>query len=154
MLTTEQEVNIKKLATMIRGVKVAMLTTQGPDGRLHSRPMATQEKEFDGTLWFFTNAGSEKAYEISEHAQVNLSYVSPEGHHYVSCSGRASLVRDPERMEELWSANYRAWFPRGLDDPDVVLLRVDVETAAHWDMISAAMVDMLEIERTTAPNGE
>ncbi len=49
MLTTEQEVNIKKLATMIRVIKVAMLTTLGPDGILRCRPMATQEAEFDGS---------------------------------------------------------------------------------------------------------
>ena len=113
MLTTEQEVNIRKLATMIRGVKVAMLTTTGPDRTLHSRPMATQEADFDGTLWFFTQAGSEKTSEIRQNPQVNASYVSAEEHHYVSLTGHASVIQDREKMQELWSPAYRAWFPQG-----------------------------------------
>jgi len=150
MPTTEQEVNMKRLATMIRGVRVAMLTTQGPHGKLHSRPMATQEAEFEGILWFFTKAGSEKIQEVREHAQVNVSYASPEEHHYVSFSGRASLVHDPEKMAELWNPGYRAWFPRGLDDPELALLRVDVETAEYWDMLSASMLILLDQEQVAA----
>jgi general stress protein 26 len=145
MLTTEQEVNMKRLATMIRGVKVAMLTTQGRDGSLHSRPMATQEVEFDRILWFFTAADSVKAAEIHAHPRVNLSYVSTQDHFYVSLSGRAELLRDEEKMKELWSPACRTWFPKGLDDPDLVLLRVDVELAEHWDMLSSAMVSLVEL---------
>jgi len=145
MLTTEQEVNIKKVASMIRGIKVAMLTTQGPDGALHSRPMATQDVEFDRILWFFTAGDSGKAAEIREHPRVNLSYVSTQDHFYVSLSGRAELVKDREKAEELWSPAYRAWFPKGLEDPDLTLLKVEVESAEHWDMLSSAMVRLVEL---------
>lgn len=151
MLTTEQEVNIRKLATMIRGVKVAMLTTSGLDRTLRSRPMATQEFDFDGTLWFFTQAGSEKTREIRLNPQVNASFVSAEDHRYVSLTGQASLVPDREKMQELWSPAYRAWFPQGLDDPELALLKVDVELAEYWDMLSSSMVNLLELDRTTMP---
>jgi general stress protein 26 len=142
MPTTEQEVNMKKLATMIRGIKIAMLTTVSPDGRLRSRPMATQEAEYDGTLWFFTQASSDKIGEILQFPQVNASYVSAGDHRYVSLSGRATLVQDAEKAKELWTPAHRAWFPLGLDDPELALLRVDVERAEYWDMLSAAMVEL------------
>ncbi len=151
MLTTEQEVNIRKLATMIRGIKVAMLTTTGPDGTLRSRPMASQEADFDGTLWFFTHASCEKTSEILQNPQVNASYVSTEEHHYVSLTGHASVVQDREKMQELWCPVYRAWFPRGLDDPELALLRVDVERAEYWDMLSSSMVNLLELDRAATP---
>ena len=52
--STKQE-KIEKVRDLIKGIKIAMLTTVNPtDGSLHSRPMATQEAEFDGDLWFFT----------------------------------------------------------------------------------------------------
>jgi len=142
MPTTEQEVNMRKLATMIRGIKVAMLTTVGPDGRLKSRPMATQEAEYEGTLWFFTNAGSEKIGEILQFPNVNASYVSVEDHRYVSLSGRAAVVRDAGKARELWTPAHRTWFPLGLEDPELALLRVDVERAEYWDMLSSAMVEL------------
>ena len=102
---------------MIRGLKIAMLTTSAPDGTLHSRPMATQEAEFDGVLWFFTKSGSGKVDEIRQDAEVNLSYASTEGHRYVSLSGRASLVRDADKIQELWNPSYRAGSPGGSTTP-------------------------------------
>ena len=44
-----------KLWDLIKTVEVAMMVTE--DGEyLRSRPMAVSQKEFDGTLWFFTHA--------------------------------------------------------------------------------------------------
>jgi len=142
MPTTEQEVNMKRLATMIRGISVAMLTSQGADGALRSRPMASPDAEFDGTLWFFTQAGTEKAIEIGQHPQVNVSYVFAAEHRYVSFSGRATLVDDRAKMQDLWAPAHRTWFPQGLDDPDLRLIRVDIERAEYWDMLSAAMAQL------------
>ena len=151
MRTTEQEINIRKLAAMIRGIGVAMLTTLGPDGILRSRPMVSQEADFDGTLWFFTKVSSGKTREIRQNPRVNASYVSTEEHHYVSLTGHARVVQDREKMQELWSPVYRAWFPQGLDDPELALLRVDVEQAEYWDMLSSSMVNLHEPDRATAP---
>ncbi|APW62258.1 pyridoxamine 5'-phosphate oxidase family protein [Paludisphaera borealis] len=139
---TAAAAGVRKVALMIRGVKVAMLTTTAPDGTLHSRPMATQEAEFDGALWFFTKSGSGKVDEILHDSEVNVSYAAPEDHRYVSVSGKAALVRDRDKIEELWSPVYRPWFAQGLDDPDVALLRVDVRKVAYWDMLAGGMVTM------------
>jgi general stress protein 26 len=131
---------IKRVAMMIRGIKVAMLTTVAPDGGLHSRPMATQEVEFDGSLWFFTKASSPKAHEIRDDAEVNLAYSSPEDHRYVSVSGRATIVRDPAKARELWNPSYRVWFAKGVEDPDLVLLRVEARIVQYWDMLTGGMM--------------
>ncbi|MDR3619411.1 MAG: pyridoxamine 5'-phosphate oxidase family protein [Paludisphaera borealis] len=139
---TAAAAGVRKVALMIRGVKIAMLTTTAPDGTLHSRPMATQEAEFDGALWFFTKSGSGKVDEILHDSEVNVSYAAPEDHRYVSVSGKAALVRDRDKIEELWSPAYRPWFAQGLDDPDLALLRVDVRKVAYWDMLAGGMVTM------------
>jgi len=136
------EEGILKVALMIRGIRVAMLTTTAPDGTLHSRPMATQEADFDGVLWFFTKAGSGKVDEILHDSEVNVSYAAPEDHRYLSLSGRASLVYDRAKIEELWSPAYRARFSKGIENPDLALLRVDVRSAAYWDMLTGGMVTM------------
>ena len=64
-----------------------MLTTVDEDGTLRSRPMGTQEIEFDGDLWFFTADPSGKSAEVREHQQVNVSYADPGSTRYVSVSG-------------------------------------------------------------------
>ncbi|AMV40627.1 pyridoxamine 5'-phosphate oxidase family protein [Planctomyces sp. SH-PL62] len=152
---TKPDTTIRQVAMMLRGIKVAMLTTEAPDGSLHSRPMATQEVEFDGTLWFFTKASSAKVDEIRRDAEVNVSYASPEDHRYVSLAGRASLVRDPEKLRELWTPSNRVWFAQGLDDPDLALLRVDVRIAQYWDMLAGGMTVLPSFESeavATAPD--
>lgn len=135
----ERAESIARLRELIRDIKIAMLTTVGPDGVPHSRPMATQQAEFDGAVWFFTGEDTAKASEVAEYPSVNLAYADPDNHRYVSMSGPATLVRDRAKAEQLWNPVYRAWFPQGLDDPNLVLLRIDVEQAEYWDPGSSRM---------------
>jgi general stress protein 26 len=144
------ENDIQKLATLIKGIKVAMLTTQETDGTLRSRPMATQAAEFDGTLWFFTQASSHKVDEIDREHNVNVSYADAGDNRYVSVSGRARLVRDRAKIDELWSPILKAWFPRGKDDPETALLRVDVEKAEYWDAPSSTIVKLVGFAKAMA----
>jgi general stress protein 26 len=141
--STGQE-SLRKLQKLIENVRVAMLTTVDRDGALRSRPMATQDVdvEFDGALWFYTEAGSDKVREIQAHPEVNLSYSDGKST-YVSVSGSAELVRDRHQMEELWNPSLEAWFPKGLDDPDIALLRVAVEKAEYWDAPDSKLVQTL-----------
>lgn len=138
----ERARDLEKLNEMIDGIRIAMLVTQMPDGTLRSRPMMTQHTETDGVLWFFTALSGHKTDEIESHHEVNLAYSDPDDNRYVSISGVASVVRDEERARELWSPLYRAWFPKGLDDPQLALLRVDVHHAEFWDAPSSTMVHL------------
>ncbi|GAB4523496.1 MAG: pyridoxamine 5'-phosphate oxidase family protein [Anaerolineae bacterium] len=125
--------NIEKLRDLIKDIDIAMLTTVDDDGSLRSRPMGTQETEFDGDLWFFTSVDTPKVDEIQAEHEVNVSYAKPGKNRYVSVSGTAVLVNDRAKMEELWSPIYKAYFPGGLDDPNLRLLKVDVRKAEYWD---------------------
>ena len=143
MVPTEQhQKHVAKLAKLIKGIKFAMLTTAMPDGTLRSRPMATQQMDFDGALWFFTYYSSGKVDEIRSDQHVNVSYADPSDNRYVSVSGRAMIIRDRKKSEELWTELHRAWFPKGLDDPNLALLRVDVNEAEYWDSPSSKVVQL------------
>ena len=48
--------NTAKLAELLKKFRIAVLTTVDSDGTLISRPMAVQEAEFDGDLWFLPSA--------------------------------------------------------------------------------------------------
>lgn len=140
---TDNNEDIKKLRELIKDIRFAMLTTAEEDGTLRSRPMATQQTEFDGDLWFFTSADTAKVDEIKQDRHVNVSYADPEKQKYVSVSGKAELVRDREKIEELWNPILKAWFPEGLDDPNLALLKVNVEQAEYWNSPSSAVVRLV-----------
>jgi general stress protein 26 len=142
--------DVKKLGELIKDIKFAMLTTVEPDGSLHSRPMATQEVDFDGDLWFFTGASTAKVDEVRHDQHVNVSYAEPGDNTFVSVSGKATVVRDRAKAKELWNPVYKAWFPKGLDDPDLALLKVSVEKAEFWDSPSSKVVQLLGFAKAIA----
>lgn len=121
----------EKVRELVKDTRIAMLTTVDASGRLVSRPMGVQDVEFDGDLWFFADESSAKVGEIAHDAHVNVSYSS--GSSWLSVSGKASLVRDRERIHDLWNPVAGAWFPEGPDTPSVVLVRVEADSAEYWD---------------------
>ena len=104
---------------------------------------ATQQVEFDGDLWFFAGASSAKANELRHDKRVNISYAKPDEQRYVSVSGTAGLARDTRKIKELWNPLLKAWFPQGLEDPDLALLKVNVEQAEYWDVPSSKLVTLV-----------
>jgi general stress protein 26 len=150
MQETTRDEAVAQLNELIKDICIAMLTTQTPEGTLRGRPMATQETPFDGVLWFFTSADSPKVDEIEDEHQVHLSYASPDDNRYVSVSGRATVVRDRAKSQELWTPAMKAWFPDGLNDPDLALLRVQVEGAEYWDSPSSTMVHIVGLVKAVS----
>lgn len=127
--TTEMQ----KLADLIGESQIAMLTTAESNGLLRSRPLVTLQLDSDGRLWFFISVTSAKTSEIAQHHQVNLSYSDPDKQDYVSVSGAAEIVRDRQKMRELWTPWVEPYFPKGVDDPDLALLCVQVAQAEYWN---------------------
>jgi len=141
--TPTREESIGKIADLIQDIRFAMLTTLSLEGHLHSRPMTLQEASFDGTLWFFTGLSSPLVAEVGAHSEVNLGLSDPDSQSYVSLCGSARVVDDPAKERELWKPALRAWFPRGLEDPDLTLLRIDIHHVQYWDSPEAKVVQLL-----------
>ncbi len=126
--TSDQQAKVHDL---IRTTRLAMLTSVGPDGRLVSKPMATQDVEFDGDVWFIAERASEKVRNIEARPEVNVAY--SDNSSWVSLSGTASVVDDHARLEELWNTFTDAWMEGGPENPNNVLIKVDAHSAEYWD---------------------
>ena len=122
-----------KFRELTEGIHVAMLTTRRVDGLLHSRPMGTREIDADGILWFFTSDDSGKVHEIYHDQMVNVSYLKSSDQVYVSVAGKASLSRDRAKIRELWTPALKAWFTEGVDDPNLALIRVEIQAIDYWE---------------------
>ena len=137
----EQRETVKQL---VKDARIAMLTTMTGDGRHVSRPMALQDVEFDGDLWFFTYSDSDLVSQVTANPQVNVSFSDAKQHAWVSIAGAASRVDDRAKAEELWNPLLKAWFPDGLETPNLTLLKVHGETAEYWESAhSSRVVTML-----------
>ena len=129
----------QKLWSMMKGIGFAMLTTE-IGGHLRARPMVAAQDSFDGTMWFFTRAGSHKVTEVESENQVGITYADAGKQDYVSLSGTARLLRDKAAIAAHWSEAMRTWFPKGVDDPDAAILQVTVHSAEYWDAPNGTMV--------------
>lgn len=142
--TTKTDLEI--LGEKIKDIEIAMLVTADADGVMRSRPMGTQKIDedhaFQGQLWFFTKDHSPKTESIEKDQHVNVSYADPKSNTYVSVAGRAEIVKDREKIRELWTPAMKAWLAKGVDDPEIALIRVDVDSAQYWDAPNGKLVQL------------
>lgn len=133
LLLTSVE-SFANLARFIEDNKIALFTTVTSDGTLHSRPLLTRQVDQAGhALWFFLASNFPKAEEWLHGREIGLAYVSSDKAGYYSVSGRAQVVHDKAKAEELWTPGTATRFPTSADDPRLVLLRVEVEAVEFWD---------------------
>ena len=135
-----QSGDLEKLRDMIKEIDFCMLTTMDEQGDPHSRPMSSNgDIDPNGNLWFFTGLSSHKVAEVDRAPKVNVSFADPENQRYVSVTGTAELVRDRQKIDELWRPEFKMWFSQGKDDPEVALLRVSLEKGEYWDSPSSSI---------------
>ena len=108
----------------------------------HSEPLTAQlDKDLVDTLFFFIG----KDNRLAKGGMAMAQFVS-KGHDYFAClSGVARVDNDFAMIDKLWNKQVEAWFPGGKDDPNLALLRFDIESAELWetDMSLAGKLKML-----------
>ena len=134
----------QKLWSLIKDMRFGMFTTRHENGHLHSRPMTTQNHgiDEDDVLWFFASRSGDVVRDVAKDPQVNVSYANTDDDCYVSVSGTAQQVQDDAIKHRLWSKANQAWYPKGVDDPDLALMRVRISHAHYWDVKSNKLVQL------------
>ena len=141
MTKTADAATLDKLSGMIKHIQTAMLTSEdGP--HLRARPMVAAQKDFTGELYFYTHASAHKVAEVGAKERVGVTYSDSHHQNYISFSGTAEVVRDKAEIQAHWGEAMRTWFPKGVDDPDIAILKVHVDQAEYWDAPSSTMVHL------------
>src|SRR5215218_1653932 len=134
---TEQKLKnseaVDKFKQLVNDVNICMFTTIDDNLQLFSRPMVTVHVDDEGDAWFFTNEFSEKVTEISKDNSVHLVYSNPKHDIFFTVKGTCMVVLDRSKMAELWKPSMKAWFPDGIDDPKLCLLKVITDDAYYWN---------------------
>ena len=128
-----KQAQMDTIQAMVKDIKYTMMTTRNDENHLHSCPMNTTETSIGAKeIWFIGHKPSETVDNIKQNPEVNLAYVTQESDKYLSISGSAELVEDEEKLNELWSVMYNAYFEQGKDDPKVQLIKVVPHGAEYW----------------------
>lgn len=153
-MTTDQPQAQQRLNELIKDIRFAMFTTVDSHGKLRSRPMTVQKDADSGRdvtkcLWFFMSRKSETVTEFSHSPSVNVAFADTDNDTYVSVSGQAQLVEDLAMKDRLWSKMNEAWFPAGVQDPDLALVQVEIDEAEFWNVKESKLVQMFKIAKAT-----
>ncbi|MFL5739211.1 MAG: pyridoxamine 5'-phosphate oxidase family protein [Flavisolibacter sp.] len=145
----QKEEAFKKFRELVKDIGVCMFVTNDHK-KDHTRPMYTMEADENGTLWFFTDVRSIKVEDVSQEHAVHLVYAHPGKESYLDVWGQAKIVRDRKQIEDKWSSIVKAWFPKGVDDPNLALLEVNPRDVYYWDAESGKMISFLKIAASAA----
>lgn len=128
-----------ELRTLIDTLEIALLTTRNLDGMLVSRPMATQDFDAAGRLWFVTSIRTHKIDELAADPRVSVAYYNSRTYEWVSISGHATINQDRARIRELYQPDWKMWFEDeggehdgGPDDPRLALIVVEPDSAVYF----------------------
>ncbi len=135
-----------QLLELARDTRFCMLTTIDAGGTFFSRPMTSQQIDDDGVVWFIAARDSRKVEQIGANPHASVTMTGDGS--WVSLSGQASVVDDLDQLRELWSTMAEAWLPGGPEDPNAVLVRVDVEGAEYWSSPDSRVATVISLVKS------
>jgi len=146
---------------LIEGIEIAMLTTRRRDGRLVTRPMATQKREPGVDVWFVTDIESGKIDELVADPNVSLAYYNVKSWEWVSVSGTATISTDREMIRQLYKPDWKAWFgdeggsrDGGPNDPRFALLLIDATSVVYGKRNKPKPLALFEIVKGIVTGSE
>lgn len=154
MKDTDTKTHIDTISDLVKDIKFAMMTTITADGHLHACPMTTSQFDLDKKeIWFIADASTETVADIKANPQVNLSYTAQNSKDYLSINGKAELINDATKLDELWSPLYNAFFANGKEDANVQLIKVVPNGAEYW-LSGNSIVNMFKLTASAVKGGK
>lgn len=92
-------------------------------------PMTAQlDKDANHAIWFFTSRDN----RFATLGPATATYASKGHDLFARFFGVLSEETSRDRLDKQWSNMVEAWFPGGKDDPNLLLLRLDLGNASIW----------------------
>ncbi|MFN8792302.1 MAG: pyridoxamine 5'-phosphate oxidase family protein [Bdellovibrionales bacterium] len=80
---------------------------------------------------------------MRENPRLMVTFADPHKNKYLAAQAQAQEVFDRAKMQELWTPYLKAWFKDGLDTPDLVLLKLEMQSVEFWDSPNSPAVKTL-----------
>lgn len=112
---------------------------------------AQLDKDANSAIWFFTDRDG----HLAEMGPATCTF-SAKGHDlFARFEGVLSEETSRERLDKQWNNFVEAWYPGGKDDPNLLMLRMDLGDAEIWDsdlgvMTTAKMALGMDVRHDTA----
>lgn len=108
----------------------------------HHVPMRAQlDQSAHAKIWFFTG----RDHKIAKGGRCHVSYIAKDHKLYGSIRGILSEEHDRSIIDKHWNNAVAAWYEKGREDPNMIMLRLDMDDAEFWtaDLSIKGMFKML-----------
>jgi general stress protein 26 len=139
------QAQIDRVWDVIEKAGICMMTTRFGGG-MRARPMEARPDRDEGVIWFLTDQRGLKDDEIDATPDVCLTFVYEREKVFLSLTGEAFVAHDPEQAAVLWNESQAIWW-NGPDDPNLRVVRVELEEAEMWDGPSSSAVAAFEFAK-------
>lgn len=124
---------IEKFVDLLNDFRFCMMTTEGADGRWHTRPMTLQDPTEDRAIWFVAVRDSKSAANLRHSHRLQLSFLRSSDGAWISIWGRAELDDKVEHLRQLWKDNWDIWFDEADKFERAVLVNVEPIQIEFWE---------------------
>jgi len=141
-----EEFTWEEVRKMVEKIKTGMFTTFFAE-YVWGRPMhcCLDEDENTKALWIFTKKTNLVCDEVRAESKCFIGFSAPNDNTYLSLRGIATLSFDQNKMEKLWSPIMKAWYPNGLEDPEICLIKFEPTKGEVWDGPSSKIIQFGKI---------
>ncbi len=111
---------------LLGNMKMVFLVTYGEGGRPDARAISPTKSEGLGTVWMLTGKCSDKYKELSRDPRCMIYATDLEDTaNYLELRlwGSVELLDDPESRAFAWLDEYTHYFPAGVNDSNLVVLK-------------------------------
>ncbi len=109
------------------------------------RPMAIQQIDEEGNIWFLSMRDSQKNGEIEGDPFTHLLFQAGAHAGFVNIYGISEISRDQEKINELWNPMMKTWFQGGKEDPEISLIKVIPTEGYYWDQKNGNAIAFLKM---------
>ncbi|NNC37727.1 MAG: general stress protein [Acidimicrobiales bacterium] len=120
----------QQLMSEIKGSRCVMLGS--PNSNEHMQPMAPQiDDKNSEIIYFFSDNTSDLGKAVAQKpGYVHLCHIDKD---YQACiRGKLSQHTDKSTVDEFWNPIVSSWYPGGKDDPKMMMLKFEPDSAAIW----------------------
>lgn len=115
---------------MLQRCEVVTLSSINKDGYPRPVPISKIHAESFNEIWMATGKNSVKTKDFSVNPKAGLSFY--EAGNSIAMTGTVEIMTDKATKEKFWQDWFINHFPKGVSDPNYVLLKFTGQHATIW----------------------
>jgi len=101
-----------------------------------------QNHENKFVIYISTNTSSSKVEHIKKNPKISVYFCDPDDFKGVMLGGTIEIVDDVDLKRKIWLDWWTKYYPKGVDDPDYTLLRLNPKQVRFYYRLNKAIFEL------------